>query len=83
MSMDGRGRALDHVCVERWWRTVTDEAVYVRDDDSVQDARHGRGRDVVFDHEARRHQALGDLTPAAVYRGGERGVSLVRAEVCN
>jgi len=83
MSMDGRGRALDHVCVERLWRTVKYEEVYVRDYESVQDARQGLGRYFVFYNEARLHQALGYLTPAAVYRGWERCLSLVRAKVFN
>ena len=67
ISMDGRGRALDHVCVERLWRRVKDEAVYLRDDQRVWDARQSVARYVGFDHEARLHQALGYRTPAAVY----------------
>ena len=39
MSMDGRGRALDNVCVERLWRTVKDEEVYVTDDGTPREAR--------------------------------------------
>jgi putative transposase len=67
--MDGRGRALDNVCVERLWRTVKYEEVYLRDDHSVRDAREGLGRDLTFDNEERLHQALGYRTPAAVYQG--------------
>jgi putative transposase len=69
ISMDGRGRALDHVCVERLWRRVNYEAVYLRDDQTVWDARHGLGRYVAFDNGERLHQALGYRPPAAVYRG--------------
>jgi putative transposase len=42
--MDGRGRALDHVVVERWWRSVTEEAVDRRDDPRVWDARRSWAR---------------------------------------
>jgi putative transposase len=69
LRMDGRGRALDHVFVERWWRSVKDEEVYLRDDNSVWDARQGLGRYCGFSTEARRHQALGYRTPGAVVRG--------------
>ena len=69
ISMDGRGRALDNVFVERLWRTVKYEEVYLRDYQSVQDARQGLGRYFAFYNEERLHQALGYHTPAAVYRG--------------
>jgi putative transposase len=41
ISMDGRGRALDNVFVERLWRTVKSEEVYLRDDETVWEARQG------------------------------------------
>jgi putative transposase len=65
--MDGRGRALDHVVVERWWRSVNDEAVDRRDDPSVWDACRSWARYVGVDNRERLHQALGDWTPAAGY----------------
>jgi putative transposase len=69
ISMDGRGRALDNVFVERLWRTVKYEEVYLRDYKTVWDARHGLGRYFGFYNEERLHQALGYRTPAAVYYG--------------
>jgi putative transposase len=69
ISMDGRGRALDNVFVERLWRTVKYEEVYLRDYQSVWDARHHLARYFAFYNEERLHQALGYRTPAAVYRG--------------
>jgi putative transposase len=69
ISMDGRGRALDNVFVERLWRTVKQEEVYLHDYQSVQDARQGLVRYFVFYNEERLHQALGYQPPAAVYRG--------------
>ena len=69
ISMDGRGRALDNVFVERLWRSVKQEEVYLRDDQSAWDARQSLARYVAFYHGARLHQALGYRTPAAVYQG--------------
>jgi putative transposase len=69
ISMDGRGRALDNVFVERLWRTVKYEEVYLRDYQSVWDARQHLARYFAFYNEERLHQALGYRTPAAVYRG--------------
>ena len=67
ISMDGRGRALDNVCVERLWRTVKYEEVYLKDYTSVWDARQGLGEYFTFYNHERLHQALGYQTPAAVY----------------
>jgi len=69
ISMDGRGRALDTVFVERLWRSVKYEEVYVREYQSVWDARQGLARYFGFYNHARLHQALGYRTPAAVYHG--------------
>jgi putative transposase len=69
ISMDGRGRALDNVFVERLWRRVKYEEVYLRDYHTVWDARHGLARYFAFDNAERLHQALGYRTPAAVYCG--------------
>ena len=80
IRIEGRGRALDHVCVERLWRRVTSEEAYGRDDQSAWDARHSLARSVAFDHGERFPQALGYRTPAAISRGGARGLSLVRAK---
>jgi putative transposase len=67
ISMDGRGRALDNVFVERLWRSVKYEEVYLRDYQSVWDARQRLARYFGFYNEVRLHQALGYRTPAAVY----------------
>jgi putative transposase len=67
--MDGRGRALDNVFSERLWRSVKQEEVSVRDDQSVWEARHSLAQYLGFYHEERLHQALGYRPPATVYRG--------------
>ena len=65
--MDGRGRALDNVFVERLWRSVKYEEVYLKDDSSVSDARAHLGRYFRFYNQERPHQSLAYRTPADVY----------------
>jgi putative transposase len=67
ISMDGRGRALDNVFVERLWRTVKYEEVYLKDYTTVREARQGLGEYFTFYNHKRLHQALGYQTPATVY----------------
>ena len=67
ISMDGRGRALDNVFVERLWRSVKYEEIYLKDYTSVPDARAQLNRYFTFYNQERPHQALAYRTPAAVY----------------
>jgi putative transposase len=76
ISMDGRDRALDNVFVERLWRSVKWEEVYLNSYQSVQDAWHGLNRYFVYYNHERPHQALGYLTPAEV-NGHQHTTSLV------
>jgi len=69
ISMDGRGRALDNVFVERLWRTVKYEEVYLRDYTDLADAVTKLRRYFRFYNRERLHQALGYRTPEQVYRG--------------
>jgi putative transposase len=68
ISMDGKGRCLDNVFVERLWRSVKYEEVYLHAYDSVAEARAGIGRYLAFYNDERPHQALGYQTPDAFYR---------------
>jgi len=67
ISMDGRGRALDNVFVERLWRTVKYEEVYVKDYETPREAMQGLAQFFVRYNGLRQHQALAYRTPAAVY----------------
>ena len=67
VSMDGRGRALDDVFVERLWRAVKYEDVSIRGYEEVPELQSGLGRYFAFYNHARLHQSLGYRTPAAVY----------------
>jgi putative transposase len=67
ISMDGKGRALDNVFVERLWRTVKYEEVYLNDYANPRQARQGIGQYLAFYNQERPHQSLGYQTPAEVY----------------
>ena len=67
VSMDGRGRCRDNIFTERLWRTVKYEEVYLTEYANPREARHGLGHYFPFYNHERPHQALGYLTPAAVY----------------
>ncbi len=67
ISMDGRGRALDNVFVERLWRTVKYEEVYLKDYETPREAIEGLATFFVRYNERRQHQSLDYRTPAAVY----------------
>jgi len=67
ISMDGRGRALDNLFVERLWRSVKDEDVYLNDYASVPEVKGGLGRYFRFYNGERLHQSLNYRTPAAVH----------------
>lgn len=69
ISMDGRGRALDNVFVERLWRTVKYEDVYLKDYASGAECHAGLESFLTFYCEARLHQSLDYRTPAEVYWG--------------
>ena len=69
ISMDGRGRALDNVFVERLWRTVKYEEVYLKEYETPREAIQGLTLFFVRYNERRQHQSLDYQTPAAVYFG--------------
>jgi putative transposase len=70
--MDGRGRALDNIFVERLWRTVKYEYVYLHDVQTVAEARSGLRAFFDFYNHERFHQSLDYRTPAQVYLGGQQ-----------
>lgn len=68
ISMDGRGRALDNVWVERLWRTVKQEEVYIRDYADGLEAHRSLEGYFTFYNEERPHSSLGYISPGAIYR---------------
>jgi putative transposase len=67
ISMDGRGRALDNVWIERLWRTVKQEEVYIRDYVDGRDAYRSLEKYIGFYNNERPHSSLGYKSPATVY----------------
>ena len=67
ISMDGRGRALDNVFVERLWRTVKYEHIYLHDYQSVMELKRGLKNYFEFYNQQRLHQSLAYATPAEWY----------------
>ncbi len=78
ISWDGRGRALDNVFVERLWRSVKYEEVYLKDYQSVAEAISGLKQYFVFYNQERLHQALNYQTPATVHWGKEAVSHVIR-----
>ncbi len=67
ISMDGKGRWVDNVFVERLWRSVKYEEIYLKAYDSIGSARRSLARYFEFYNEERRHQSLDRRTPNDVY----------------
>lgn len=70
ISMDGRGRCFDNIFIERLWRSLKHEEVYLKDYQRVSEARNGIERWFEFYNHRRPHQTLRYRTPAAVYKEG-------------
>ena len=69
ISMDGRGRVFDNIFIERLWRSVKYEEIYLKEYDSVQDCAENLGKYFRFYNEERFHQSLKYQTPHQVYFG--------------
>ncbi len=67
ISMDGKGSYNDNLFIERLWRSVKYEEVYLKAYQDARDARIGLGNYFRFYNTERPHQALGDRTPAEVF----------------
>lgn len=70
VSMDGRGRALDNAFIERLWRTVKYEDIYLKDYAYADEVYQGLERYLLFYNHERPHQSLDYRTPSAVYQWG-------------
>ncbi len=67
ISMDGRGRCMDNIFIERLWRSLKYEEVYLKDYESVTEARAGIEKYFRFYNQERLHQSLEYRTPAAIW----------------
>ena len=77
ISMDGRGRALDNIFVERLWRSVKYEDVYLKGYSTPMELMIGLAEYFVFYNSERPHQSLGNLTPDAVYATASGGGAMI------
>ncbi len=77
ISMDGRGRALDNIFVERLWRSVKHEDIYLKGYATLPELLLGLTEYFDFYNTERTHQSLGYLTPDQVYRTGQGGGAVI------
>ena len=73
ISMDGRGRWMDNVFIERLWRSLKYEDIYLKGYADGREARAGISAWIAFYNTRRPHQALGNRSPMAVWRDGVTG----------
>jgi putative transposase len=73
ISMDGRGRWMDNVFIERLWRSLKREDIYLKGYADGYEAKAGITSWIAFYNSRRPHQALGNRTPMAVWRLGTSG----------
>jgi len=67
ISMDGKGRALDNVFIERFWRSLKQEQIYRLDLENVREAKKAINEYINFYNKQRPHQSLEYQTPEAVH----------------
>jgi putative transposase len=79
ISMDSRGRVYDNIFVERLWRSVKYEEVYLHQYQTVSEARNGLARYFLFYNMERLHETLGYQTPYEVYVKERSNINLVQA----
>ena len=77
ISMDGRGRWMDNVFIERLWRSLKYEDVYLKGYADGREAARGIAEWIAFYNDRRPHQALADRAPMAVWREGAAGAKAV------
>jgi putative transposase len=80
ISMDGRGRFLDNIFIERLWRSIKYEEVHLKAYADGREARAGIGSWMKFYNEDRPHQAMNNQKPMAVWRAGMKKVELEKIE---
>ena len=77
ISMDGRGRALDNIFVERLWRSLKYEEIYLKGYADMAELTLGLIEYFAFYNGERPHQSLANLTPDQVYKSGQGGGALI------
>ncbi|WP_294933168.1 integrase core domain-containing protein [Sulfurimonas sp.] len=75
MSMDGKGRSIDNICIERFWRTIKYEEIYLNDYKSISELRYSINNYIVKYNSRRLHSAIGNKTPNEVYHEAIKNVN--------
>jgi putative transposase len=78
ISMDGKGRCLDNIFIERLWRTVKQQDIYIRHYESVAECRAGLTRFFEKYNDYRPHQGIGYRTPAEAYFGQNKKTAFTK-----
>jgi len=76
--MDGRGRALDNIFVERLWRSLKYEDIYLKGYSNMEELRKGMCEYFLFYNTVRPHQSLGYRTPDKVYKNAQGGGAKIK-----
>lgn len=84
ISMDGKGRCLDNIFIERFWRTVKQQDIYIKHYESVAECREGLTKFFDKYNNYRPHQSLDYKTPAEVYFGQNKKPAFIKQiNICN
>ena len=70
ISMDGKGRATDNICIERFWRSIKYEEIYLNDYKSINELRYSINQYMEKYNSRRLHSTLGNKTPNEIYFKG-------------
>ena len=81
ISMDGRGRFMDNIFIERLWRSIKYEEIHLKAYADGREARAGIGNWMIFYNVRRPHQAMNNQTPMAVWRAGMDKIEAAAATV--
>lgn len=81
ISMDGKGRSIDNICIERFWRTIKYEEIYLNDYKSMSELRYSIDNYIVKYNSRRLHSAIGNKTPNEVYDKAIKSLELQNREL--
>ena len=81
ISMDGKGRSIDNICIERFWRTIKYEEIYLNDYKSMSELRYSIDNYIVKYNSRRLHSALGNKTPNEVYDNAMKQLEVEKQEL--
>jgi len=81
ISMDGKGRSIDNICIERFWRTIKYEEIYLNDYKSMSELRYSIDKYIAKYNSRRLHSAIGNRTPNDIYDKAIKSLALQNQEL--